>query len=165
MREILFRGKRKDNGEWIYGYLVNGSDWLTGESITAIIETDALFYPRNEIVSYEIVDPKTVGQWTGMYDKNNVKIFEGDIMSTRKTGTTIKKLKGYYGYDSDGYPQKIPGYEGESEYRYTCEKDSLAKVVFNPCTGGFYLIGGDKAINAICNEVVGNIHDNPELLT
>jgi uncharacterized phage protein (TIGR01671 family) len=80
MREILFRGKSKSTGKWVYGYLVEGNDWNTNEPITAIIETDAVFYPRNEIVSYEVVNPETVGQWSGRVDKNGVKIFDGDIV-------------------------------------------------------------------------------------
>ena len=166
MRDILFRGKIKGSGAWIEGNLNTVKWWFDGSSITVIIPTDAYLDPRSGAgtIRYVEVDPETVGQWTGLVDKNGKRIFEGDIISTRRTGTKIKKLKGYYGYDSDGYPQKIPGYDGVSEYHYPCQVDCFAVVKSNPCTGGFYLSGSDKALNAICNEVIGNIHDNPELL-
>ena len=109
------------------------------------------------------VIPETVGQYTGFEDKNGKKIFEGDIIKTRKNSTRIEKLKGYYGYDSDGYPQKIPGYEGVSEYHYPCTVDCYAPVKFSP-RHGYYLHGTSTFVDAICNEVIGNIHDNPELL-
>ena len=151
MREILFRGKRPDNGEWACGFLVKmfGAYHIIDEG--------------DENTSYEVI-PETVGQYTGLKDKNGNKIFEGDIIKTRKSGTKIEKLKGYYGYDSEGYPKKIPGYGGISEYRYSCEIDCYAKVEYNQANCCFYLDGGDKFFGAMCNEVFGNIHDNPELL-
>lgn len=80
MRDNLYRGKRKDNGEWIEGYLIRGKDYLTGAGITAIVSLDAQFFPANEIVGYEVVDWRTVGQYTGKYDICGNKIFEGDIV-------------------------------------------------------------------------------------
>jgi len=67
-REILFRGKRVDNGEWVYGYLYQ--DGLIGCNI---------FQTKPHLAAY-IVDPSTVCQYTGLTDKNDTKIFEEDIL-------------------------------------------------------------------------------------
>ena len=164
MREILFRGKRLDNGEWVEGAFLNDRNgaFYICPAVSDISYGDS--GTRRRIGCWYKVDPSTVGQYTGLNDKNGNKIFEGDIIKTRKSGTKIKKLKGYYGYNSEGYPQKIPGYDGISEYKYSCEIDCYAKVEYNPVNGCFYLDGGDKFVGAICNEVVGNIHDNQKLL-
>lgn len=152
MREILFRGKREDTGEWVYGYYTEACG--TYNVGVSVIET--------KIDDYVVI-PETVGQCTGVKDKNGKMIFEGDIVRTRKDSIRNEKLKGYYGVDSDGYPQKIPGYEGESEYHYSCKVECYALVEFSQHSG-YYLRGTSTFIDAICNEVVGNIYDNPGLL-
>lgn len=122
MRETLFRGKRVDNGEWVYGDLLQP----TKEKILNIYEIsdyNSLMGDRHEVY------PETVGQYTGLNDKNGKKIFEGDIIRSNSE-------RGYIEY----YPN-----------------DCAFDVVDDH---GFYWL-----ISEMSNiEVIGNIHDNPELL-
>lgn len=75
MREILFRGKRNDNGEWEYGNLICSKNYAIGSQK----------FPLQKPV---VVDSATVGQYTGLTDKNGNRIFEGDIIKVDSAWTS-----------------------------------------------------------------------------
>lgn len=141
-REILFRGKTYD-GKWEQGDLRHGG-YVHNDSETYIMRAD---YALHNIP----VDPKTVGQYTGLTDKNGVKIFEGDIVSNEWcliSGNSVVKFGEYRGsYMSKEYQQGHYGFHLEhldpSEEAIT-RKDMM--YFANRC------------------EVIGNIHDNSEFL-
>ena len=126
MRKILFRGKRKDNGEWVYGFpfavkcglIIEGIETWDGE--------------RHH------VDNDTVGQFAGVTDKNGTNIFEGDILRGRDHYREEPIQIGYIGSSFTYFT---------SSYRtHTPIEDSKLGIRVS-----FY-------------EIIGNIHDNPELL-
>ena len=118
MREILFRGKRLCNGKWMHGSLLHYED---GDRYICC----GKFRPNH----YR-VNPETVGQFTGLTDKNGKKIFGGDVI---QVGGDV-----YLCYWVDG----------NCEWGIRNKKESMGiAYVLSPCL-----------------EVIGNIHDNPELL-
>ena len=127
MREIIFRGNRKDNGESIFGYYFQKQNPFSADGfpITHYISDCPPFGAE--------VDPETVGQFTGLTDKNGKKIFEGDII--RKTN------KGRY-----------PEIFTANVYTNFPAKE---KVYYGPC---------EYCTESCEYEIIGNIHDNPELL-
>ena len=131
MREILFRGKRLDNGDWVYGDFVRGNE---RKSLR-----DSIFVYDSETQSfndYEI-NPSTLGQYTGLTDKNGKRIFDGDI------------AKVLQGKDKD---IAYVGFENGAFMLY-------------PKTGNIYeRTLWEYWYNDWDVEVIGNITDNPELL-
>lgn len=138
MREILFRGKDADNGEWVYGYYAHLKNMHDVKA--DIIYTGYADMYMGSILSesYE-VNPKTIGQYTGLKDKNGTRVFEGDIVK-------------YTEIDIDGSDDKYIGviYYNQSKANYVIQK---RKYMVNFVTSWI----GDV-------EVIGNIHDNPELM-
>ncbi|MBO7285408.1 MAG: hypothetical protein J6U69_02305 [Alistipes sp.] len=118
MREIKFRGKTR-NGKWVYGYAAK----FAHDSVPVILEDT-----ENGIAPRKII-PETVGQFTGLHDKNGKEIYEGDIVDTSIQG--ISKVL----YDSGQYTIESKNYSTAIAYRFP--------------------------IHII---IIGNIHDNPELL-
>ena len=152
MREILFRGKRVDNGEWVYGLLCR-----VGNTYANIVEKST------EVMCTVLTN--TIGQFTGLTDKNGRKIFEGDIVRLFdiSVGEIVQEC-GAFGIgcrkqiDYDYLASEIAPVTGSNNTPMFCYNDnfvSLWELWWN------YNEEGDE-ISVI--EVIGNIHDNPELL-
>ena len=136
MREILFRGKRVDNGEWVYGCLLKVT--LNGKT-AHLIFGDNFGFDGNDVkaLSHDLVDPSTVCQYTGLTDKNGKRIFGGDVVE-------FCDIKGVINYNTGCYCVKTNKPDWKSRN--------------NPAI--------DIVLNEYENEleIIGNIHDNPELL-
>ena len=132
MRKHLFRGKRTDNNEWMYGVPVEVEPYF-----------EMYYFNFEEYeMEHHLVAPETIGQYTGLTDKNGKKIFEGDIVK-----------------DFIPFNFTIDGEKEFEENVYVIEYSSKSGGFKPFCESDHY---GDSIIEEC--EVIGNIHDNPELL-
>ena len=133
-REILFRGKETESGEWIYGHYAALNWWLDGSRVHIIIPLYATGYPHCDL-DYCKVDPDTVGQYTGLDDKDGNKIFDGDILQSDLSTGDIKWN----------------------------ETHASFLMLTRSATGSMCYVSIDEA-NTKHMKIVGNIWDSPELL-
>lgn len=139
MRERISRGKRFDNGEWIYWNRYGRLTDINGEPTKIEINTSALRPYAFYINELPVIREDTVGDYTGVTDKNGKRIFEGDIVRVPFYTLTQKML--------------IPC---EIEYQNDCAQFALMPI--KESDSGLSMDWYDDI------EVIGNIHDNPELL-
>ena len=147
MREILFRGIDFLTGKWVQGDLLHISSGCIiyhGSQTESEIKENtgaAIELLINEI---SVVKPKTIGQFTGLTDKNGVKIFEGDFLNVEMFKIDIGYFNSVFFCESiQNYKCISTEYQGNQNF---IEDDSK------------YCLGNYKKV------VIGNIHDNPELL-
>ena len=140
MREILFRGKRCDNSEWVQGYYIRADhhwhnhgihkDWITlGASANG-----GWFALHNKYA----VKAETIGQFTGLTDKNGKKIFEGDIIEWFAQGESERPDFGYIEYDEQSFAWRVCWQKYDPDFMEGMQQEYIS--------------------------VIGNIHDNPDLL-
>lgn len=123
MKETTFRGIRKDNGEWAYGYFFQSWE-----------RTYILWGTTNDNPNMIEVIPETVGQYTGLKDKNDVEIYEGDIVN----------WKGMEYGDTQAYGKDLIDVVGEIRCEYG--SNEWVRNSIDQCV------------------VIGNVHEHPQLL-
>lgn len=133
MRDYLFRGKRIDNGEWVYWNIYG--EFCTSKGRRTRLTRKTPYGEKYYYYIYELkqlIDPETVGQYTGFTDKNGDKIFDSDVVDI----LTENEEVGIVTYDEGCFYVKADGFS----------------VDFRNNINGNDLL------------IIGNIHDNPELL-
>lgn len=130
-RGILFRGKRVDNGEWVYGNYHNHSSEKSISFYKVFVGTPMTMYA---------VTPDTVGQYTGLKDKNGTRTFEGDIIKQVIPHNLVRPLTFTVNWCEE------------------CAMFVLPCITNGAFESDFTVMRSDEI------EIIGNIYDNPELL-
>ena len=157
MREILFRGKQLDRGEWVEGWyeMYPFGKWPVKTSIIPSEEAKDGHYEHVQ------VDPSTVGQYTGLNDKNGKRIFEGDIIrytfdspddpTATENGLKVRTGRIFWS-DWRASFAVTAGINGSASINNDVARYVRGRQVYE------YVRGANTV------EVIGNVHDNPELL-
>lgn len=152
MREILFRGfhenengketiyinGREIKGEWVEGFYSRVTNNFEQKNVHFITRYKDLPNGETVLTGQYIIEPETVGQYTGLTDKNGKKIFEGDIVKSFEYDDTY--IIRYF--DDENYPA------------FDCVPD----IPLCECNGLAFLVNTEGC------EAIGNVHDNPKLL-
>lgn len=140
MREILFKAKRIDNGEWVEGWLIKGKWYFDESEIFAILPTDLCIYPHCEFSEWIEIDRDTICQYTGLTDKNGNRIWENDVVR---------------------YYDDLADMNKEDLVKWNETHASFVRL--HESKMGLQYLYIDECIANRC-EVIGNAFDNPELM-
>lgn len=159
MREIKFRGKRIDNGEWVYGTVVNS---VNDKCYMVHGATEDAVNSNNKVDFYfSEVNPDTIGQYTGLKTKEGKEVWEGDILKIKEYDNlgmltfTGDELKVFSFQDLTGNLRR--------EWKGEIKHGNASFFIGDMWLDG--LFGDMRCSSPIYEfEVIGNIHDNPELL-
>lgn len=158
--EIKFRGKRSDKKGWDYGYYIKHLGIQPSPMDTAPLDSEYKHYlmmdgtadwrMERNTVHCEVI-PETVGQFTGIKDKNGKEIYEGDIVKCHKFTQELGENLGVY--------------EGEKEFIAKISFSIYGGTQVELVNGNFMFVWEfEEGWHEESLEVIGNIYDNPELL-
>jgi len=150
-REIIFRGKRVDNGEWVEGEIIF-------KIMEGVKDEDPSMHcklPNEKFGQFVDVIPETVGQFTGLLDKNGKRIFEGDVLHKMDTD--------YNTFNKDFSDEEFKEWEKTliEVFKGVATMERFPSFWLENETFGYE---GEKLQTPEEFEIIGNIHDNPELL-